>query len=150
VSRSGHREKSTGYDGPTIIPAAGEPPKRIEEYIGRVNTKTDAVSIAYMTSPVGWKEPGQVGEFDEYTIVIRGTLHVELREEEIDVQSGQAIIVYAGEWVQYSTPSTAGAEYIAVCLTAFGPNIIKRDVKKNLERQPKETGYGPDSSFAKT
>ncbi len=111
----------------SIIQAAGFPPKRIEEYIGRVNSGTAAVSIARMRSPSGWKEPGQVGQFDEYTVVLKGTLHVRLRDEEIDVNEGQAIIVSAGEWVQYSTPAPQGAEYMAVCLPAFSPDTVKRD-----------------------
>ena len=111
----------------TVIPAAGFPPKKIEEFVGHVNSKTDAVSIARMTSPGGWKEPGQVGQFDEYTIVLKGTLHLSLCDREIDVNEGQAVIVSAGEWVQYSTPSQEGAEYIAVCLPAFSPEAVKRD-----------------------
>ncbi len=111
----------------TRIQAAGSPPKQIEEYVGHVNTKTKSVSIALMRSPSGWNEPGQVGQFDEYTIVLKGTLHLDLRDGEMDVNEGQAVIVSAGEWVQYSTPSPEGAEYIAVCLPAFSPDIVKRD-----------------------
>ena len=112
---------------PTVIQAAGEPPKRIGEFIGRVNSRTDAVSIARMVSPTGWSEPGQTPEFDEYTVVLRGTLHVRLRNSQFDVKTGQAISIAAGEWVQYSTPATGGAEYIAVCLPAFSPTLVHRE-----------------------
>ncbi len=111
----------------TTIRAAGLPPKVIEEFVGRVNTETQTVSIARMRSPSGWKEPGQVGQFDEYTIVVKGTLHLALRDTEMDVREGQAVIVTAGEWVQYSTPSPEGAEYIAVCMPAFSPDTVIRD-----------------------
>lgn len=112
---------------PTVLQAAGQPPKVIEEFIGRVNSKTESVSIARMTSPSGWSEPGQTPRFDEYTVVLRGSLHITLKDREWDVQAGQAIIVPAGEWVQYSTPSPDGAEYIAVCLPAFSPSLVHRD-----------------------
>ena len=112
---------------PTRIKAAGKPPKSIEEFIGRVNSGTEALSIARMKSPCGWKEPGQTPEFNEYTVVLNGSLHVRLRDSEVDVMAGQAIIVHAGEWVQYSTPSPDGAEYIAVCLPAFSPKTVHRD-----------------------
>ena len=112
---------------PTVIPAAGEPPKIIEEFIGHVNSKTSAVSIAKMTSPSGWRESGQTPEFDEFTVVLRGQLQVETRNAVYQVAAGQAIIVKAGEWVCYSTPGAAGAEYIAVCLPAFSPDIVHRD-----------------------
>ena len=112
---------------PTTIEAAGQPPKLIEEFIGRVNSGTTAVSIARMKSPSGWSEPGQTPEFDEYTVVLRGSLHVKLKDDEFDVGAGQAIIVHAGEWVQYSTPSPEGAEYIAVCLPAFSPETVHRE-----------------------
>lgn len=111
----------------TTLRAAGSPPKRIEEFVGRVNSGTEMVSIARMRSPSGWKEPGQIGRFDEYSVVLRGTLHLTLRDAEMDVREGQAVIVTAGEWVQYSTPSPEGAEYIAVCLPAFSPGTVKRD-----------------------
>ena len=104
---------------PTTIQAAGQPPKLIEEFIGLVNSGTPAVSIARMRSPCGWSEPGQRPEFDEYTVVLRGCLHVKLKDKEFDVEAGQAIIVEVGEWVQYSNPSPEGSEYIAVCLPAF-------------------------------
>lgn len=112
---------------PTIIEAAGTPPKKIEEFIGRVNSKTEAASIARMTSPSGWSEPGQTPEFDEYTIVLRGQLRVETKSGAIDVPAGQAIITHAGEWIRYSTPGPEGAEYIAVCLPAFSPATVHRD-----------------------
>lgn len=112
---------------PTIVQAAGTPPKRIEEFIGRANSGTDSVSIARMYSPAGWREPSQTPEFDEYTLVLKGTLHVRLRDGDFDVRGGQAIIVRAGEWVQYSSPSPEGAEYIAVCLPAFSPGTVHRD-----------------------
>jgi mannose-6-phosphate isomerase-like protein (cupin superfamily) len=112
---------------PTIIQAAGQPPKSIEEFIGLVNSGTAAVSIAQMKSPSGWLEPGQTPEFDEYTVVLRGCLHVKLKDTAFEVAAGQAIIVKAGEWVQYSSPDPAGAEYIAVCLPAFSPQTVHRD-----------------------
>ncbi len=118
---------ATIITAPTVIEAAGTPPKRIEEFIGRVNSNTDRVSIARMKSPPGWSEPGQTPEFDEYTVVLGGVLHVKLIDREFDVSAGQAISVLAGEWVQYSTPSPQGAEYIAVCLPAFSPDTVHRD-----------------------
>jgi mannose-6-phosphate isomerase-like protein (cupin superfamily) len=111
---------------PTVIQAAGQPPKSIEEFVGRVNSNTAAVSIARMKSPAGWLEPGQTPEFDEYTVVLRGCLHVKMQAAEFDVAAGQAIIVAAGEWVQYSSPAAGGAEYIAVCLPAFSPSLVHR------------------------
>ncbi len=110
---------------PSIVQAAGNKPKIIEEYIGRVNSETPDVSVARMKSPAGWVEPGQTPEFDEYTVVLRGTLRVATRNGSIDVHAGQAIIARRGEWVRYSTPE--GAEYIAVCLPAFGLNLAHRD-----------------------
>jgi len=112
---------------PTVIPAAGEPPKIVEEFIGRVNSQTAAVSIARMTSPSGWREPGQTPDFDEYTIVLKGELQVETRDAVHKVAAGQAIVVVAGEWVRYSTPGAAGAEYVAVCVPAFSPQTVHRD-----------------------
>jgi mannose-6-phosphate isomerase-like protein (cupin superfamily) len=110
---------------PTIIEAAGTPPKRIEEYFGRVNTGTTAVSIAKMKSPPGWIEPGQRPEFDEYTVVLSGRLRVEHEGGTLDVAVGQAVLARAGEWVRYSTPH--GAEYVAVCIPAFSPETVHRD-----------------------
>lgn len=112
--------------GPTVIQAAGNKPKHIEEFIGRVNSQTDAVSIARMRSPGGWVEPGQTPEFDEYTVVLAGLLRVESCSCQHDVRAGQAIIVQAGEWVRYSTPEPDGAEYVAVCLPAFSPHTVHR------------------------
>jgi quercetin dioxygenase-like cupin family protein len=112
---------------PTVIPAAGEPPKIVEEFIGRVNSQTAAVSIARMTSPSGWREPGQTPDFDEYTIVLKGEVQVETRDAVHKVAAGQAIVVVAGEWVRYSTPGAAGAEYVAVCVPAFSPQTVHRD-----------------------
>jgi len=115
----------THISSPKIIEAAGNKPKRIEEYVGRVNSDTAAVSVARMQSPPGWVEPGQTPEFDEYTVVLHGMLRVTSREGVIDVAAGQAVITHAGEWVQYSTPE--GAEYVAVCLPAFAPGTVHRD-----------------------
>ncbi|HYV75685.1 MAG TPA: cupin [Candidatus Binatia bacterium] len=112
---------------PTRIQAAGNKPKLIDEYIGQVNSKTDAVSVAHMRGPSGWIEPGQTPEFDEFTIVLRGSLHVEHKGGGLDVQAGQAVIAHAGEWVRYSTPHADGAEYIAVCLPAFSIETVHRD-----------------------
>lgn len=114
---------------PSVIQAAGNKPKRIEEFVGRVNSKTPGVSIARMVSPGGWVEPGQAPEFDEYTIVLRGLLKVESKGETLEVKAGQAVWVKKGEWVRYSSPQPPGAEYIAVCLPAFGPDIVHRDVE---------------------
>ncbi len=111
----------------TKIQAVGQPPKSIEEFIGRVNSGTAEVSVARMISPSGWTEGGQTPEFDEYTVVLRGSLHVKLKDAEFDVAAGQAIIAKAGQWVQYSSPAAGGAEYVAVCLPAFSPGIVHRD-----------------------
>ena len=115
----------TLIEQPTVVPAAGTRPKRIEEFVGRVNTGTGAVSITRMTSPPGWVEPGQAPEFDEYTLVLEGTLHLEFRGGSLEVRAGQAVSVHAGEWVRYSTPQ--GATYVAVCLPAFSPDTVHRD-----------------------
>ena len=112
---------------PTVIAAAGNKPKKIEEFIGRVNSGSSDLSVARMTSPSGWVEPGQTPEFDEYTVVLRGALRVTTRGGSIDVNAGEAVIVSAGEWVQYSTPGADGAEYVAVCLPAFSPATVHRD-----------------------
>jgi ethanolamine utilization protein EutQ len=111
----------------TTIEAAGNKPKLIEEFVGRVNSETTAVSVARMKSPGGWIEPGQTPEFDEYTIVLRGLLRVKTNDGEIDVGAGQAVIVHHGEWVQYSSPEPDGAEYIAVCVPAFSMETVHRD-----------------------
>jgi mannose-6-phosphate isomerase-like protein (cupin superfamily) len=112
---------------PSIIKAAGNKPKIIEEYIGRVNSKTSDVSVARMQSPAGWVEPGQKPEFDEFTVVLKGMLRVKTSSETLDVRAGQAVIAHRGEWVQYSSPEDGGAEYIAVCLPAFSPDTVHRD-----------------------
>ncbi len=112
---------------PTRIEAAGNKPKLIDEHVGRVSSGTSGVSIAHMRSPGGWQEPGQRPEFDEYTVVLRGTLRVEHEGGVIDVAAGQAIVTSKGEWVRYSTPDAEGAEYIAVCLPAFSPDTVHRD-----------------------
>ena len=112
---------------PTQIQSAGNKPKLIDEYIGRVNSKTSAASVAHMRSPQGWLEPGQTPEFDEFTVVLKGMLRVESKEGSLDVGAGQAVIAHAGEWVRYSTPNEGGAEYIAVCLPAFSIDTVHRD-----------------------
>jgi len=112
---------------PTEIEACGNKTKIIKEFIGRVNSKTEQISIAQMNSPQGWKERGQTPEFDEFTIVLEGTLHVKTQREEFDVKGGQAVIAFKGEWVQYSSPHEGGAQYIAVCLPAFSPDGVHRD-----------------------
>ena len=114
--------------GPKRIEAHGKPPKVIEEFVGRVSTGTSAVSVARMVSPKGWSEPGQTPEFDEFTIVLLGALHVETREGNVRVGAGEALAVSAGEWVRYSTPEAGGAEYIAVCVPAFSPETVHREV----------------------
>ncbi len=112
---------------PVQVAAAGNKPKIIQEFIGRVNSTTQAASIAHMKSPSGWVEPGQTPEFDEYTVVLKGSLQVKTKEGEWSVGPGQAIIVSKNEWVQYSTPGSEGAEYFAVCLPAFSPDTVHRD-----------------------
>jgi mannose-6-phosphate isomerase-like protein (cupin superfamily) len=112
---------------PSIIMAAGNKPKEIAEFVGLVNTRTENVSIAHMKAPAGWIEPGQTPEFDEYTVVLRGSLRVETRDGIIDVNAGQAILARKGEWVRYSTLENNEAEYVAVCLPAFSPKLVRRD-----------------------
>ena len=112
---------------PTRIQSAGNKPKLIDEYIGRVNSKTDSASVAHMRSPGGWVEPGQTPDFEEFTIVLRGLLRVKHEGGYIDVRAGQAVIAHKGEWIQYSTPEPDGAEYIAVCLPAFSMDTVHRD-----------------------
>jgi len=112
---------------PSRVAAAGTRPKSIDEYIGRVNSGTTAISIAHMRSPAGWREPGQIPGFDEFTVVLRGTLRVEHSNGVTDVHAGQALIAHAGEWVRYSTPGPNGAEYIAVCQPAFTADMVHRD-----------------------
>jgi quercetin dioxygenase-like cupin family protein len=112
---------------PTVVEAAGNKPKRIREYVGRVNSDTSAISIAVMQSPVGWIEPGQTPEFREYTLVLRGLVRVTHSGGVLDVGAGQTVVVEAGEWVQYSTPEMNGAEYVSVCVPAFSPDLVHRD-----------------------
>ncbi len=112
---------------PSVIKAAGNKIKIIQEYVGRVNTATDKASIARMQSPSGWREPGQTPEFEEYTVVLKGMLRVETKERTIDVHEGEAVMVHAGERVRYSTPGPDGAEYIAVCVPAFSPESVHRE-----------------------
>jgi mannose-6-phosphate isomerase-like protein (cupin superfamily) len=115
---------------PTIIQAAGNKPKRIEEFAGLVNSGHASISVARMTSPSGWQEPGQRPDFEEVTVVLRGTLHVEYEGGQLDVHAGQAVISAPGEWVRYSTPAPEGAEYIAICLPAFSPATVHRDPER--------------------
>ncbi len=112
---------------PAVVAAAGSRPKLIQEFTGRVNSGHTGVSVARMTSPAGWEEPGQRPEFEEITVVLRGTVRVEHESGALDVSAGQAIVTYPGEWVRYSTPGPEGAEYIAVCVPAFSPETVHRD-----------------------
>jgi mannose-6-phosphate isomerase-like protein (cupin superfamily) len=112
---------------PSVIEAAGNKPKRIEEYAGRVNSGHGEVSVARMRSPEGWVEPGQRPEFEEITVVLGGMLRVEHEGGSLDVRAGQAVVTSPGEWVRYSTPEPGGAEYVAVCLPAFSPATVHRD-----------------------
>lgn len=114
-------------ESPTRIEAAGNKPKLIDEYAGRVNNGEERLSIAHMRSPGGWVEPGQRPEFDEYTVVLRGQMHVDHDDGTLVVGAGQGVLTRAGEWVRYSTPEAEGCEYIAVCLPAFSPDTVKRD-----------------------
>lgn len=114
-------------ESPSRVTAAGEPPKTIDEYVGRVNTGQTRLSVAHMRSPAGWSEPGQRPEFDEFTLVLRGALRVEHEGGELTVTAGQALHTAAGEWVQYSSPGAEGAEYVAVCLPAFTLETAHRD-----------------------
>jgi mannose-6-phosphate isomerase-like protein (cupin superfamily) len=118
---------ATLIKSPTIVKAAGNKPKELEEYIGRVNSNNTDVSIARMKSPSGWIEPGQTPDFDEYTLVVKGMLRAETKNETLDIYAGQAVIAHRGEWVRYSTPGPEGAEYVAVCLPAFSPEAVHRD-----------------------
>ena len=112
---------------PTRIVAAGNRPKAIDEYVGRVNSRSTGLSIAHMRSPAGWEEPGQRPEFDEYTLVLKGLLRVSQESGSLDVRAGQAVVARAGEWVRYASPEADGAEYVAVCLPAFSPDTVHRD-----------------------
>jgi ethanolamine utilization protein EutQ len=117
----------TLIERPTRIEAAGNKPKLIDEYVGRVNSGTAEASVAHMRSPAGWREPGQTPQFDEFTVVLRGMLRVEYAGGWLDVPAGKAVIAHKGEWVRYSTPGPDGAEYIAVCVPAFSPDSVRRD-----------------------
>jgi len=117
----------TRISAPTRVEAAGNKPKLIDEYMGRVNSKTQHLSVAHMRSPGGWQEPGQTPDFEEFTVVLRGMLRVEHREGTMDISAGQAVIAHPGEWVRYSTPTEEGAEYIAICLPAFSMDTVHRD-----------------------
>ena len=117
----------TLIDAPTTVPAAGTPPKTIDEYVDRVNSSTESVSVAHMKSPQGWQEPGQTPRFEEITIVLRGMLLVEHAGGTMDVRAGQALIAHQDEWVRYTSPEEGGAEYISVCLPAFSPQLVHRD-----------------------
>jgi mannose-6-phosphate isomerase-like protein (cupin superfamily) len=112
---------------PTVVAAAGNKPKRIEEYAGRINSGHEQVSVARMVSPEGWVEPGQRPEFEEITVVLRGALRVDHDGGSIDVRAGQAVVSHPGEWVRYSSPEPGGAEYVAICLPAFSPATVHRD-----------------------
>lgn len=112
---------------PSRVTAAGNKPKLIDEYVGRLNNGDERLSIAHMRSPSGWQEPGQTPEFDEYTLVLEGLLRVEGRDSALEVAAGQAVLTRAGEWVRYSTPGPVGASYVAVCLPAFSPETVHRD-----------------------
>lgn len=112
---------------PSVIKSAGNKPKLIEEFIGRVNTATSHLSVAHMKSPAGWEEPGQKPEFDEYTVVLRGMVRVRTKDQTFEIHAGEAVIVHANEWIQYSTPTEDGAEYMAICIPAFSPEIVHRD-----------------------
>ena len=117
----------TLIDQPVVVPAAGDPPKQITEFVGRVATREAAVSVARMISPAGWCEPGQRPEFLEITVVLRGSIRVEHEQGALEVRAGQAVVSRPGEWVRYSTPEPGGAEYVAVCLPAFSPQTVHRD-----------------------
>ena len=115
-------------NSPSIVKAAGIKEKIIEEFFGRVNSEDSNVSIARMKSPEGWEEPGQQPEFDEYTVVLKGILHVKTKSKEYNVTAGQGILIGKNEWVQYSTPFKGGAEYVAICLPAFSPDMVHREL----------------------
>jgi mannose-6-phosphate isomerase-like protein (cupin superfamily) len=125
--QSRRKRVPTRIAAPTRIEAAGNKPKLIDEYVGRVNSQTPQVSVAHMRSPGGWQEPGQTPAFQEFTVVLRGMLRVEHRAGTLDIQAGEAVIAHPGEWVRYSTPGEDGAEYIAVCLPAFSIDTVNRD-----------------------
>ena len=112
---------------PSRVAAAGNRPKLIDEYVGRINSGSGNVSIAHMRSPGGWQEPGQMPDFDEFTVVVKGTLRVEHAGGALDVNAGQAVIAHKGQWVRYSTPEPDGAEYFAICIPAFSMETVHRD-----------------------
>ena len=118
---------ATLIEKPTLIQAAGNKPKEIREFVGRVNSKTEGVSVAEMRSPQGWVEPGQTPRFDEYTLVLEGCLLVETKKGSLEVKAGQAVHAPKGDWVRYSSPNAGGARYVAVCLPAFSPDTVVRD-----------------------
>jgi mannose-6-phosphate isomerase-like protein (cupin superfamily) len=126
VCAKGQPKVPTLISQPTRIQAAGTKPKLIDEYIGRVNSNTKNASVAHMRSPAGWEEPGQRPEFDEFTLVLKGMVRVTHSSGSLDVHAGQAVMAHAGEWVRYSTPE--GAEYVAICVPAFSPEAVRRDV----------------------
>ena len=130
TSKTKRNKMPIKVEKPTTIKSAGNKPKEIKEYIGRINSNTDEVSIAQMKSPAGWIEPGQTPEFNEYTIVLKGMLRVTTKDETIDINEGEAVITRSGEWVQYSTPNLGGAEYIAVCCPGFSSETVHRDNEK--------------------
>lgn len=137
----------TRIERPTLIKSSGNKPKLIREYAGRINSETTGVSVAHMTSPAGWHEPGQTPDFDEYTLVLAGLLRVEYEGGQMDIGPGEAIISHSGEWVRYSTPTDEGADYIAVCLPAFSPDTVHRDDEErdDEERDDEESDDGePD------
>jgi mannose-6-phosphate isomerase-like protein (cupin superfamily) len=117
----------TLISAPAVVPAAGNKPKRIEEYAGRLNSGHHGLSVARMVSPEGWVEPGQTPDFEEITVVLRGMLRVEHKDGTLEVQAGQAVVAHPGEWVRYSSPAPGGAEYVAICMPAFSPDTVHRD-----------------------
>jgi mannose-6-phosphate isomerase-like protein (cupin superfamily) len=130
---------------PTVVDAAGNKPKQIQKFAGRVNSQHSAVSVARMVSPGGWQEPGQRPEFEEITVVLRGMLRVEHAGGAIDVRAGQAVVTGPGEWVRYGTPEEDGAEYIAVCLPAFSPSTVHRDKQHTSAHHRRSTARGRSS-----
>jgi len=114
-------------ESPTTIEAAGNKPKRINEYIGHVNSGHESVSVAHMVSPEGWIEPGQRPDFQEITVILKGRVKLEYEGGALEAEAGQAVVSEPGEWIRYSTPAPGGAEYIAICIPAFSPEIVHRD-----------------------
>jgi quercetin dioxygenase-like cupin family protein len=126
-------------EAPAVVAAAGNKPKRIEEFVGRVNSGDDSLSVARMTSPEGWVEPGQAPEFREITLVLRGLVRVQSETGTLEARAGQAVVTQPGEWVRYSTPEPGGAEYVAICLPAFSPDLVHRDDPRAAEAR-RESG----------